>query len=104
MESFSIPDVDLEHGRATGREDPNIPEITMKVSAQAITPCLWFQHAGRGGSEILCVGVSEFAPGQREIDYFWSKLSEEGEEGPCGWLKDKYGLSCRWFPPCLRTC
>ena len=30
---------------------------------------------------------------QAEVDYFWSKLSQGGEEGPCGWLKDKYGLS-----------
>ena len=26
---------------------------------------------------------------QQEIDYFWSKLTKGGEEGPCGWLKDK---------------
>ena len=30
---------------------------------------------------------------QDEIDYYWSKLGEGGEEGPCGWLKDRYGLS-----------
>ncbi len=26
------------------------------------------------------------------MDWFWDRLSEGGEEGPCGWLKDKYGL------------
>ena len=30
---------------------------------------------------------------QAEVDQFWKKLSQGGEEGPCGWLKDKYGLS-----------
>lgn len=30
---------------------------------------------------------------QDEIDYYWNKLTEGGEEGPCGWLKDRYGLS-----------
>jgi predicted 3-demethylubiquinone-9 3-methyltransferase (glyoxalase superfamily) len=30
---------------------------------------------------------------QDEIDYYWAKLTDGGEEGPCGWLKDKYGLS-----------
>ncbi|ADD40270.1 VOC family protein [Stackebrandtia nassauensis] len=30
---------------------------------------------------------------QEEIDRLWAALSEGGEEGPCGWLKDKYGLS-----------
>ncbi|MFI9100171.1 VOC family protein [Streptomyces fildesensis] len=35
---------------------------------------------------------------QKEIDHYWSKLSEGGEEGPCGWLKDKYGLSWQVVP------
>jgi len=36
---------------------------------------------------------------QAEIDEVWSKLSEGGEEGPCGWLKDKYGLSWQIVVP-----
>ncbi len=35
---------------------------------------------------------------QKEVDYFWEKLSTGGEEGPCGWLKDKYGLSWQITP------
>ena len=35
---------------------------------------------------------------QAEIDYYWSSLSEGGEEGQCGWLKDKYGLSWQVVP------
>ena len=35
---------------------------------------------------------------QDEVDYYWAKLSEGGEEGMCGWLKDKYGLSWQVFP------
>jgi len=35
---------------------------------------------------------------QDEVDYYWSKLSEGGEEGPCGWLKDRYGLSWQVCP------
>jgi predicted 3-demethylubiquinone-9 3-methyltransferase (glyoxalase superfamily) len=35
---------------------------------------------------------------QAEIDYFWSKLSQDGREGQCGWLKDKYGLSWQVVP------
>ncbi len=38
---------------------------------------------------------------QDEIDRYWSKLSEGGREGQCGWLKDKYGLSWQVVPSML---
>ncbi|HKW40957.1 MAG TPA: VOC family protein [Gemmatimonadales bacterium] len=38
---------------------------------------------------------------QQEVDNYWKKLSEGGEEGPCGWLKDKYGLSWQITPTVL---
>ena len=38
---------------------------------------------------------------QQEIDHYWNRLSEGGEEGSCGWLKDKYGLSWQVTPAIL---
>src|SRR3989454_5068384 len=38
---------------------------------------------------------------QEEVDELWKKLSDGGEEGPCGWLKDKYGLSWQIVPTVL---
>lgn len=35
---------------------------------------------------------------QDEVDEFWSRLSEGGEPGQCGWLKDRYGLSWQIVP------
>jgi predicted 3-demethylubiquinone-9 3-methyltransferase (glyoxalase superfamily) len=40
-----------------------------------------------------------FCKDQEEIDYYWTKLTEGGgEPGPCGWLKDRYGLSWQVVP------
>ena len=38
---------------------------------------------------------------QNEVDYFWAKLTDDGEEGLCCWLKDRYGLSWQVVPKVL---
>jgi predicted 3-demethylubiquinone-9 3-methyltransferase (glyoxalase superfamily) len=47
-------------------------------------------------TEALSLSVS--CDGQDEVDYFWDRLTDGGEAGPCGWLKDKYGVSWQIVP------
>jgi predicted 3-demethylubiquinone-9 3-methyltransferase (glyoxalase superfamily) len=54
-----------------------------------------------GGPEFSFTEAVSFAvncESQSEVDYLWTALSEGGEEGPCGWLKDRYGLSWQVVP------
>jgi predicted 3-demethylubiquinone-9 3-methyltransferase (glyoxalase superfamily) len=128
----------------------------MKITAQKITPCLWFDsqaeeaakfyasifknskvgrisrygkeghevHGREAGSVMTvefeidgqkflglnggphfkfneAVSFQVHCETQDEVDYFWSKLAQGGQEGPCGWLKDKFGLSWQVIPDVL---
>jgi len=47
------------------------------------------------------ISFQVYCESQEEVDYFWSKLTEGGQEGRCGWLKDRYGLSWQIVPGAL---
>jgi len=62
-----------------------------------------FMAMDGGESFSFAFGASMFVSceGQEEVDYYWDKLSEGGEPGQCGWLKDKFGLSWQIVPTAL---
>ena len=47
------------------------------------------------------ISFQVFCETQEEVDAYWSKLAEGGEEGPCGWLKDRFGVSWQIIPTAL---
>ena len=47
------------------------------------------------------ISFQVFCETQEEVDHFSDKLSEGGEQGPCGWLKDRFGLSWQIVPSVL---
>ncbi len=81
------------HGRAEG----TIMTIGFQVNGQSFTalnggPVFKFNEA---------ISFQVFCETQEEIDTYWRNLTEEGEEGQCGWLKDKYGISWQITPRIL---
>jgi predicted 3-demethylubiquinone-9 3-methyltransferase (glyoxalase superfamily) len=62
-----------------------------------------FMALNGGPSFSFAQGISLFVKceTQKEIDDLWDKLSEGGEKGPCGWLKDRYGVSWQIVPTAL---
>jgi len=57
-----------------------------------------------GGPQFKFSEAISFAVGcetQAEIDHYWSKLTEGGQESQCGWLKDRFGVSWQIVPSIL---
>ena len=49
------------------------------------------------------VSLQVMCDDQREVDRYWDALAEGGEHGPCGWLKDRFGLSWQVVPSRIET-
>ncbi|MFI9151714.1 VOC family protein [Streptomyces sp. NPDC053367] len=80
-----------------GAPQPAGTVLTVEFTANGHKFC-----ALNGGPQFTfneAVSLQIFCENQDEVDYYWTKLTENGgEEGPCGWLKDRYGLSWQVVP------
>jgi predicted 3-demethylubiquinone-9 3-methyltransferase (glyoxalase superfamily) len=85
------------HGSAGPRPEGTVMTVSFELNGRKFV-------ALNGGpnytfSEAISFQVS--CETQEEVDGYWSKLSEGGEEGPCGWLKDRFGVSWQIVPTAL---
>lgn len=81
---------------ASGQPQGSVMTVTFQLNGQEFM-------ALNGGPEYKFSEAVSFVvncKNQEEIDYYWEKLSEGGDEKAqvCGWLKDKFGLSWQIVP------
>jgi predicted 3-demethylubiquinone-9 3-methyltransferase (glyoxalase superfamily) len=82
------------YGEAGPREAGTVLTVDFELDGQRLTVI-------NGGPQFTFDEAVSFlinCADQDEVDYYWNKLSEGGEEGQCGWLKDRYGLSWQVVP------
>lgn len=90
--------LDVTHyGEAGPREAGLVMTVTFKIHGMEVT-------ALNGGPDFKfneAVSLLVNCESQEEVDDLWERLTEGGEEGPCGWLKDRYGVSWQITPTIL---
>ncbi len=86
-----------EGAKISGRPKGSVMTVTFQLDGQefmALNGGPYFKFTEAVSFIIHCES-------QEEIDELWEKLSEGGEKGQCGWLKDQYGLSWQIVPTML---
>jgi predicted 3-demethylubiquinone-9 3-methyltransferase (glyoxalase superfamily) len=81
--------------KVSGRPKGSVMTVTFEIEGQEFV-------ALNGGPHFTFSEAISFmvkSDTQKEIDEMWDKLSQGGEKGQCGWLKDKYGLSWQIVSP-----
>jgi predicted 3-demethylubiquinone-9 3-methyltransferase (glyoxalase superfamily) len=87
----------MHYGEEGPREAGMVMTVDFKLAGQQFT-------ALNGGPDFKfneAVSLLVNCESQEEVDELWEKLGEGGEPGPCGWLKDRYGLSWQIIPTLL---
>jgi predicted 3-demethylubiquinone-9 3-methyltransferase (glyoxalase superfamily) len=93
----SIAKYDQASAEASGRELGSVLTVDFQIEGQDFV-------ALNGGPQFQLSEAVSFVINcetQAEVDAYWSKLTAGGAEGPCGWLKDKFGLSWQVVPTIL---
>ena len=86
------------YGSAGPRPEGTVMTVSFELDGQKFV-------ALNGGPEFTFSEAISFqvsCESQEEVDAFWNALAEGGEEGPCGWLKDRFGVSWQIVPTRLQ--
>ena len=87
----------LLHGEAGPRPAGTVMTVDFELDGQAFT-------ALNGGAQFTfseAISFQVMCESQDEVDHYWNALSDGGEEGPCGWLRDRFGVSWQIVPTAL---
>lgn len=87
----------MHYGEAGPRPAGMVLTVTFQLEGQEFT-------ALNGGPDFKfneAISLLVNCESQEEVDRLWDKLSEGGEKGPCGWLKDRFGVSWQITPTVL---
>lgn len=87
FDNSRIRDV-ARYGEAGPRPAGSVMTVTFELDGQRFV-------ALNGGPEFTFSEAVSFqidCRSQQEVDAYWSRLGDGGQEGPCGWLKDRYGV------------
>ncbi|MGP4019917.1 VOC family protein [Saccharopolyspora sp. 5N708] len=93
FENSRVVDV-LRYGDAGPGEPGTVMVVVFELAGQRLVGL-------NGGPEFKfteAISLEVHCDSQEEVDRLWQRLGEGGEPGPCGWLKDKYGLSWQIVP------
>jgi len=85
------------YGSAGPRPEGMVMEVEFELDGRSLL-------ALNGGPDFTfteAISLQADCKDQAEVDRLWETLSEGGEEGPCGWLKDRYGVSWQITPTVL---
>ena len=93
FENSRIVDV-ARYGEAGPRAAGTVMTVSFELDGQKFV-------ALNGGPEFTfneAISLQVACRSQEEVDAYWSRLTDGGEEGPCGWLKDRFGVSWQIIP------
>jgi predicted 3-demethylubiquinone-9 3-methyltransferase (glyoxalase superfamily) len=94
----SSGDSEIQGVSRYGEAGPGKPGSAMTVSFRLEGQDFTGLNGGPNHAFTEAVSFHVSCETQDEVDALWSALADGGEEGPCGWLKDRYGLSWQIIP------